>query len=270
MARALASDEEDGARDGDLQACEPRVRSHACQGLGPTQRRGRQPAEIAAAASDSGDRALDVDVHDEVAADDVQPLHDQTETEVGSAARVAADRAQPQVVRSDPKGRHYSGQDGSNRILGTSGIVQPDNIDACEIADDVARKAVGRAVDHQRVGQRRQRSRNVVERLPRDGTLLERVAAGREGRREEQRAEDSLEDGPYRADDRDCHDVRSRPVWCDAQSRVTRDGRSGGDGGCSDEFRDVEAGREGISFVREQGIHFRAVAGLQYLHDRRN
>ena len=96
MARARAGDEEDGPRDGELQACEPGSAATHARALASAQRRRRQPADIAASgAGDTGDGALAVDVHDEIAANHVQPLHDQAETEVCSAARVAAERAQP-------------------------------------------------------------------------------------------------------------------------------------------------------------------------------
>ena len=112
-----------------------------------------QPAEIAASrAVDTRNRALDVDMHDQIPADHVQPVRNQAETEVGSAATVSADPAQAQVARRNSKRRDDARQDGAKRRLGCGRIVRPINIDACQIADDVSRETVGRAVEHERVG----------------------------------------------------------------------------------------------------------------------
>ena len=117
-------------------------------------------------------------MHDQIPADHVQPVHDQAETEVGAAATVPADPAQPQVARRNSKRRDDSRQDGAKRRLGCGRIVHPIDIDACQIADDVSRETVGRAVEHERVGQRRERSGHVAERVRLGHALLGRRAAG--------------------------------------------------------------------------------------------
>ena len=133
-------------------------------------------------------------MYDQIPADHVQPVHNQAETEVGSAAAVSADLAQPQVARGNSKRRDDSRQDGAKLTLSVGRIVHPINIDARQIADDVARETVGRAVQHECVGQRRERSGHVTERVQLRNALLGRRAASVKGCREKQPDEDPLRD----------------------------------------------------------------------------
>ena len=107
-------------------------------------------------------------------------VRDQAEAEVSAAATVLADPAQAQVARRNSKRRDDLRQDGAKRRPGCGRIVHPIDIDACQIADDMSRETVGRAVDHERVGQRRERSGHVAEPVGLGHTLLGRLAAGAE------------------------------------------------------------------------------------------
>jgi hypothetical protein len=120
-------------------------------------------------------------MHHQIPADHVQPVHNQAEAEVGPAATVSSDPAQAQVARRNPKRRDDSRQDGAKRRPGCGRIVHQINLDACQIADDVSRKTVGRAVQHDRVWQRRERNGHVAERVQLENALLWRRAASIKG-----------------------------------------------------------------------------------------
>ena len=200
MARARLGHDEDRPGTREFQSRESGICRDPCERLGSGQSCRRQPAEIAASgAVDARNRALDVDVHDQIAANHVQPVRNQAETEVGSAAAVSADLAQPQVARGNSQGRDNSRQDGAKLTLGAGRIVYPIDIDARQIADDVSRETVGRAIEHERVGQRRERSDHVAERVQLRNALLGRRTASVKGCREKQPDEDPLRDEIPRA-----------------------------------------------------------------------
>ena len=163
------------------QSRESGIRRDPGDRLGTGQSRRRQAAEIAAAgAVDTRHRTLGVDMHDQIPADHIQPVRDQAKAEVGATATVLADPAQAQVARRNSKRRDDLRQDGAKRRLGCGRIVHPIDIDARQITDDVSRETVGQAVDHERVGQRRERSGHVAERVRLEHTLLGRLAASAE------------------------------------------------------------------------------------------
>ena len=181
MARARLGDEEDWPDTSGFQSREWGSRRDPGDRLGIGQSRRRQAAEIAAAAAvDTRHSALGVDMHDQIPADRIQPVRDQAEAEVSAAATVLADPAQAQVARRNSKRRDDLRQDGAKRRPDCGRIVHPINIDVCQIPDDMSRQTVGRAVNHERVGQRRERSAHVAEPVRLGHTLLGRLAAGAE------------------------------------------------------------------------------------------
>jgi hypothetical protein len=118
-------------------------------------------------------------MHDQIPADHIEPVRDQAETEVGSAATVSADPAQAQVARRDSKRRDDVRQDGAKCRLGCGRVVHPINIDACQIADDVS----GRPSASCRARARRASVASAaVTSLSESGlnALLRRLAAGAE------------------------------------------------------------------------------------------
>ena len=143
---------------------------------------GSRPKSARPARLDTRNRALGVDVHDQIPADDIQAVRDQAESEVGSAAAVSADLAEPQIARGNSKRRDDSRQDGAKRPLAFDRIVHPINIDACQIADDVARETVGRGCRARaRQAAPPERSGYVTERVWLGNTLLGSRGASRRG-----------------------------------------------------------------------------------------